>query len=65
MYLLYMVGFLCIFMVFNTIKIGKCSHMLSVTVLHDLLIYVPIFRLQVFIVLMIVESSVKTLLVNY
>lgn len=65
MYLLYMVGFLFIFIVFNTIKIGKCRHMLSVTVLHDLLIYVPIFRLQVFIVLMILESSVKTLLVNY
>lgn len=65
MYLLYMVGFLCIFIVFSTIKIGKCSHMLSVMVLRDLFIYVPIFRLQVFIVLMILESSVKTSLVNY
>lgn len=65
MYLLYMVGFLCIFIVCNTTKIGKCSHMLSAMVLHDLFIYVLFFRLQVFIVLMILESSVKALLVNY
>lgn len=45
MCLLYMVGFPFIFIVFNTIKIGKCNHMLSVMVLHDLFIYVPIFKL--------------------
>lgn len=65
MYLLYMVGFLCIFIVVNAIKIESMCLNFPVTVLHDLFIYVSIFRLQVFIVLRILESSAKTLLVNY
>lgn len=66
MYLLYMVGFICIFKdSLITIQMGKCSHMLTVMVLHNLFIYVHIFKLQFFIVSIITVSSVKSLLVNY